>query len=61
MNKKGNFNLSNLFIIIFGVYFIYLLISEFTKITPSFGVYGWTIFGALMFGLVFYLKYKLFG
>jgi hypothetical protein len=43
-----------------GVYIAFILTKEFCSTSPDFCTYGWTIFGALIIGSVFFLKYKLF-
>ena len=57
-------DLSELFgtviITIITVYIAFILINNFSKITPEFASYGWIIFSALIAGVVLFFKYGLF-
>jgi hypothetical protein len=52
--------LGSIVAVFFGVYIAFILTQQFCNTTPDFCTYGWTIFGALIFGSILFLKYKLF-
>ncbi len=42
------------------IYFVFVLITQFSQQMPSFTYYGWILFAALIVGFVLYFKEKLF-
>jgi len=42
------------------VYVSFMVTQQFCEMTPSYCGTGWVIFGALVFGVIVFLKYALF-
>lgn len=57
-------NISEMFATVIGIiiiiYVAFVMISQLVQATPTFAIYGWTIFGALIVGIVLFFKYGLF-